>query len=100
MARQGFDPETRATRRGAEVVLRACPFADAAILDRETVCALHLGIAEGLVEGGDLVVDELVARDPHAAECRVRLRERSTTDPSLEATLTLRGKPHRRPGPA
>jgi predicted ArsR family transcriptional regulator len=80
MARQGFDPEVRATGadgRGdggaTEMVLHRCPFASTAGADRDTVCSLHLGIAEGLAEGTDLVVDELVAHDPRTADCVLRL---------------------------
>jgi predicted ArsR family transcriptional regulator len=97
MARQGFDPETRRTRRGAEVVLHQCPFASAALTDRHTVCALHLGIAEGLADGSEVVVDELVAYDPRKAECRVRLLAEHTVEEAHVATLTLRGKTPRPP---
>jgi predicted ArsR family transcriptional regulator len=75
MAREGFAPETRSTRRGAEVVLQNCPFASTALGDPDTVCSLHLGIAEGLVEGSEgLSVDELVVMDPRRAGCRLRLQ--------------------------
>jgi predicted ArsR family transcriptional regulator len=90
MARQGFDPKVRSRRDGAEIVLQHCPFVSAALVDRLTVCALHLGIAEGVAEGG-VTVDELVAYDPRKAGCRLRLR--ITEDPaSGEATLSLRGR--------
>jgi predicted ArsR family transcriptional regulator len=96
MARQGFDPEVRAVRGGAEIVLHACPFATTARADRDTVCALHLGIAEGLTDGTHVVVDELVAKDPSKADCRLRIRvgpdhsgrERSTGKLSLRGTTT------------
>ena len=74
MARQGFDPDVRAARGGAEMVLHTCPFATAARGDRATVCALHLGIAEGLADGTDGVIEELVANDPRTADCRLRIR--------------------------
>ncbi|MGV3758258.1 MAG: helix-turn-helix transcriptional regulator, partial [Actinomycetota bacterium] len=45
MDRQGFAPEAKATRGGPELVLHHCPFESAALEDRETICALHLGIA-------------------------------------------------------
>jgi predicted ArsR family transcriptional regulator len=94
MARQGFDPEPRAVRHGAEVVLRTCPFATAAAADRDTVCALHLGIAEGLAEGTPAVVDELVAYDPRRAGCRIRLRQATDDAPPSgpPGKLTLRGR--------
>jgi predicted ArsR family transcriptional regulator len=73
MERQGFDPVARTRRDGVEVVLRTCPFASTAVADPETVCALHLGIAEGVAEltGGRIVVDELVPHDPRRANCRL-----------------------------
>ena len=81
-------------RGGAEVVLRRCPFASAALADRHTVCALHLGIAEGLVEGGAVSIDELVAYDPRKADCRLRLHVTREEPAPHEArgTLTLRGR--------
>ncbi len=78
LGRQGFEPEIRARRDGADLVLGTCPFASAATQDRDTVCALHLGIAEGLVEGTDLEVSDLVIKDPHDAGCRVHLRRDAT----------------------
>ena len=93
MARQGFDPEVRAVRNGAEVVLHHCPFESAALADRQTVCALHLGIAEGLTEGTDATVDELIAYDPRKAECRVRLvTDAPAVDEPRAPALLLRGR--------
>jgi predicted ArsR family transcriptional regulator len=75
MARQGFDPAVRSRGDRVEVVLRTCPFATTALADPDTVCSLHLGIAEGVAElaGGRVVVDELVPHDPRRANCRLRL---------------------------
>lgn len=78
--RQGFEPEVRSRRSGVDVVLANCPFELAALEDRATVCSLHLGIAEGLVDGTDLEVDELVVKDPRRAGCRVRLRPANPGD--------------------
>ena len=78
---------------GAEIVLHHCPFATAALEDRDTVCALHLGIAEGLVEGTPGTVDELVAYDPRMADCRLRVRVADDTEAdSSTGTLSLRGR--------
>ena len=77
MARQGFEPEVRTRRDGVEIVLQNCPFASAALTDRATICALHLGIAEGLTDPSDATIVELVARDPRAAGCRIRLDRKS-----------------------
>lgn len=91
MARQGFDPEIRKVRGGAEIVLRHCPFAAVALADRQTVCALHLGIAEGLTDD-TAAVTELVANDPRKADCRLRIRPDAGDSVARAATLTLRGK--------
>ena len=77
MAAQGFDPEVRAGKSKVDIVLHHCPFESTALADPDTVCTLHLGIAEGLAEGSGSVVEELIARDPRPAKCRVRLRARS-----------------------
>jgi predicted ArsR family transcriptional regulator len=91
MARQGFEPEVRAVRGGAEIVLHNCPFATVALADRQTVCALHLGIAEGLADD-TAAVTELVAYDPRKAECRLRIRVATDGDVQAPGTLTLRGR--------
>lgn len=79
--RLGFDPTvTRlaptepADGTATEVVLRVCPYADLAGADPETVCSLHLGMAEGLAERvGGLKVDGLEIGSPHEGGCRLRL---------------------------
>jgi predicted ArsR family transcriptional regulator len=78
MERQGFEPEVRSVRgRDVDVVLRNCPFASAVLTDPDSICDLHLGIADGVAEvSGDLVVDELVAHDPRRAGCRLRMHLR------------------------
>jgi predicted ArsR family transcriptional regulator len=91
MARQGFEPETVDRRLGPEVVLHTCPFESVAQADRATVCALHLGIAEGLADGTSVVVKELVANDPRRAACRIRLAPAAADEEP--PTLTLRGGP-------
>jgi predicted ArsR family transcriptional regulator len=96
MARNGFDPEVKAVRDGAEIVLHASPFATVAVADRETVCALHLGIAEGLAEDDERVtISQLVAYDPRKADCRLRIRVAADGDevePSGGGVLSLRGR--------
>jgi predicted ArsR family transcriptional regulator len=91
MARQGFEPEIRPARGGAEIVLHNCPFESVALADRSTVCSLHLGIAEGLTDD-TAAVTELVAYDPRKAECRLRLRVAPDSREETRGTLTLRGK--------
>jgi predicted ArsR family transcriptional regulator len=98
MARQGFDPEVRPRRGGAEIVLNSCPFATTALVDRHTVCALHLGIAEGLTDASAAAVTELVSYDPRTAGCRLRIRlaaggaDKADHDGLAPGTLTLRGR--------
>ncbi len=91
MTRQGFEAEVRPRRHGTEVVLHNCPFVAAALADRHTVCALHLGIAQGLTDASPAAVTELVAYDPRKAGCRLRLRP-AAGDPQARGSLTLRGK--------
>ncbi|MGD9999023.1 MAG: helix-turn-helix transcriptional regulator [Acidimicrobiia bacterium] len=58
-----------------DIVLRTCPFAALAAADPDTVCNLHLGLAEGVVRAtGGAVVDGLQPQDPHLAGCRLRVR--------------------------
>jgi predicted ArsR family transcriptional regulator len=93
MARQGFEPEVRATTEGAEIVLHRCPFATAAATDRDTICALHLGITEGLTEGTAATVTELVANDPRTARCRLEIQLDGDGHQPEGPSLTLRSAP-------
>ncbi len=94
MARQGFAPEVRPGRAVSDVVLHECPFASIAVADRDVVCGLHLGIAEGLADGTDGAIDELVGYDPREAQCRLRVRPRTTGAPA-PGKLVLRRRPPR-----
>lgn len=72
MLRRGFRPARTEKGRRVEFVLGRCPFADVAGAAPETVCQLHLGLAEGLAEGlGGLEVERLSAKDPGRAGCRL-----------------------------
>ena len=77
MAAHGFEPELRRRGRRIEIVLQTCPFATAAEAEPDIVCNLHLGIAQGVASRthGRIVVDELIARDPHRAGCRLCVHE-------------------------
>ncbi|MGQ0432376.1 MAG: helix-turn-helix transcriptional regulator [Microthrixaceae bacterium] len=77
MARQGFDPKARRRGGRTEIILQTCPFEATALADPDTVCALHLGLAEGLVEGTRAVVHDLVRKDPRRAGCRLRVEVES-----------------------
>jgi predicted ArsR family transcriptional regulator len=93
MERQGFAPQVHRGRAASDVVLHECPFAPITSADREVVCGLHLGLAEGLADGTDGVIDELVAYDPRQAQCRLRVRPRPADAPAAPpARLVLRGR--------
>lgn len=69
--RHGYDPEVDAAH--SEVILHRCPYAEVAGSDPQTICSLHLGIAEGIAaELGGIEVLELDARNPDEAGCRLR----------------------------
>jgi predicted ArsR family transcriptional regulator len=72
MTRRGFRPRRAGREPGVELLLGRCPFAEVAATDPETVCQLHLGLAEGLAHGlGGLTVAGLTTREPHRAGCRL-----------------------------
>lgn len=72
-ARLGFDPYVLDNPDSLEIVLRACPFADLASEQPETVCELHVGLAEGIAErAGGLVVSGITLADPRQGGCRIR----------------------------
>jgi predicted ArsR family transcriptional regulator len=76
MARRGFRPTRVERGRRVDFVFGRCPFAEVAQVDPDTVCQLHLGMAEGLTEGlGGLAVEKLVAKDPRRAGCRLTVRQ-------------------------
>jgi predicted ArsR family transcriptional regulator len=86
----GFDPVRRGRVDRPDLVLQHCPFADVAADDPESICALHLGVAEGIARSrGDVEVLDLVVRDPHRAGCRLRLRR----VPSAGARASAGGPP-------
>lgn len=93
MARQGFEPEVRPVSGGAEIILHHCPFESTARVARDTVCSIHLGIAEGLAEGTEVTVEELVGMDPRHANCRLRVHAAGfVPETPSSATLSLRGR--------
>ena len=73
MERHGFAPTAKRRGNQIDIVLHTCPYASTALADPQTVCGLHLGLAQGVTEYlGGIVVDELVPRDPRRGECRLR----------------------------
>lgn len=74
--RLGFQPECHDDGHTHEVVLRACPFADIAMVQPETICQLHLGVAEGIAaRSGTVTVDGMIYREPRAGGCRIVLHD-------------------------
>lgn len=80
LQRTGFAPDDitdaqQAARGERHLVLRHCPFADAASGEHgATVCALHLGIARGIAaaKGGEIIDFHPV--NPRQPACRVAAR--------------------------
>lgn len=76
LSRLGFDPREIDGDDPRDIVLGYCPFADGVEApDGELICALHLGLARGVVEasGAPLEIVELLEEEPHLAGCRLRL---------------------------
>lgn len=78
MARRGFEPRRETSGPMTEIVLERCPFMAAANADPETVCAVHRGLAAGILEGmdADQRVENLVVHDPVRAGCRLQIEHR------------------------
>jgi predicted ArsR family transcriptional regulator len=75
MIRRGFRPTRYTKGNRLDFVLGRCPFADVAAGNPDTVCQLHLGLAEGLTEGlGGVEVERLVIKEAHAAGCRLSVQ--------------------------
>lgn len=73
--RLGFEPTRRTRGERDDLVLGHCPFAEVAADDPETICALHLGLAEGVASSlGGVEVLGMVVNDPHRAGCQLQLR--------------------------
>ncbi len=73
MARYGFEPTATQQGNDVDVVLHTCPYQTTALVDPDTVCGLHLGMARGVAAArGGVVVDELVRNDPREAQCVLR----------------------------
>jgi predicted ArsR family transcriptional regulator len=75
MARQGFEPTARRHGDHLDITLESCPFVSAVLTDPDTICELHLGLAQGIAEAvGGIEIDELIPKDPRRAHCRLRCR--------------------------
>ena len=79
MARRGFEPRREARGDTTELVLERCPFVAAANADPDIVCAVHLGLAAGILDGmhSGQQVSDLVVLPPEQAGCRIRIEPRT-----------------------
>jgi predicted ArsR family transcriptional regulator len=83
LTENGFRPTRSERGRRVAFVLGRCPFAEVAADDPDTVCQLHLGLAEGLAESlGGVTVDRLTAKEPHRAGCRLVLERDLVSGPA------------------
>lgn len=82
----GFDPDPD-TGDGARILLRHCPFLDLAETRATVVCALHLGLMQGVLQGrsAPVTVDRL---EPFATPdlCLAHLATDTTTTPTKPPT--------------
>jgi predicted ArsR family transcriptional regulator len=84
----GFDPVLRGGARRPELMLRHCPFADVAADDPDSICSLHIGVAEGIAAvRGDVEVLGMLVHDPHRAGCRLQMRRIDHTEAPIQPTL-------------
>ena len=75
ISRRGFRPVRQERGPVIEFTLGRCPFAEVAAADPDTICRLHLGLAEGLTEGlGGLITERLTVRPARRAGCRLMVR--------------------------
>ncbi len=88
MARRGFEPRRVDRPPLVELVLDRCPFEVAASADREIVCAVHRGLAAGVLKnvGADVEVVDLITHDPADAGCELQLRPRPGPEPEPAGT--------------
>jgi predicted ArsR family transcriptional regulator len=79
MTVRGFCPTKIVDGQCVDLQLNRCPFADVVGSEGKTICQLHLGIVEGMVQvlGGTKVVGLMVADDPHQGRCHLVLEASS-----------------------
>lgn len=78
MAADGFAPQVAEHDDETEITFLRCPYADAAGGHPAVVCALHRGMASGvLASDGEHAVADLEVADPRVAGCRLRLTRTS-----------------------
>lgn len=82
MERQGFEPSLACNGEHFDITLGACPFTSAVLTDRDTVCQMHVGLANGVAESiGGINVSEFVIRDPRQARCLIRGEVKDPANP-------------------
>lgn len=94
----GFEPDRRLTARTRELVTLNCPFLEAVDARQDVVCAIHLGLMEGVLGSAEPSAatgpgrgvgpaTDLVALDPFGTStgCLVRLSARSAGGNAQEA---------------
>jgi len=71
----GFWPHREDAGNRTRFTLCNCPFRDVAKSNMKVVCTLHLGIAEGIVQGADRRdrVTGFETRDPRVAGCTIEI---------------------------
>jgi predicted ArsR family transcriptional regulator len=71
----GFWPRREQDGSTTRFTLCNCPYRDVAESNIEVICTLHLGIAEGIVQGADrdARVTGFEPRDPKLAGCRIEI---------------------------
>ena len=75
MTRRGFRPARASDGQRISFTLGRCPFTEVAAADPDTICGLHLGLAEGLAGGlGGLAVERLTARESPSSCCHLAMR--------------------------
>ena len=85
ISRRGFRPVRTDRGQQIEFTLGRCPFAEVAAADPDTICQLHLGLAEGLTEGlGGLITERLTVKPARRAGCRLTVR-RAAAEPRISA---------------
>ena len=73
------EPRVRDQGELQEIVLQSCPFADLAAVQPETVCEVHVGLAQGIAErAGGIEVEGIRLADPHRGGCRIVMRRTAT----------------------
>lgn len=78
----GFQPEARTLRNERQILLRHCPFRETAIEHEEVVCAVHLGLMQGvLTELGAPIVAARLDPFVEPSLCIAHLRPKVSAQP-------------------